>query len=194
MSNRRFLVLHGWQNRRPREHWQWQLVETLREDGEQALYPQLPNPNRPSLREWSEVLEAELGQLGSGERVVVAHSLSVLLWVHAAAVLGGAARVDRVLLVAPPSPAVLAEHDEVREFAGIQLDAAALRDAAVQTRLVCSDNDPYCPGGASATYAGLGLACDVLPGAGHLDPDAGYGAWPSVAAWCRDPRTRLAVC
>ena len=69
------------------------------------------------------VLEAELGQLGTGERVVVAHSLSVLLWLHAAAALGTAARVDRVLLVAPPSPAVLAEHDEVREYARVQLDA-----------------------------------------------------------------------
>lgn len=94
--------------------------------------------------------------------------------------------VDRVLLVAPPSPAVLAEHDEVREFVRVQLDAWALRAASAQTRLVCSDNDPYCPEGATATYAGLDPDCDVLPGAGHVDPDAGYGAWPFVAAWCRD--------
>jgi hypothetical protein len=32
---------------------------------------------------------------------------------------------------------------------------------------------------------------DVIPGGGHLDPDAGYGAWPSVLAWCHDPNTRL---
>jgi hypothetical protein len=33
--SRRFLVLHGWENHRPRDHWQWQLVETLRASGEQ---------------------------------------------------------------------------------------------------------------------------------------------------------------
>lgn len=71
---RRFLVLHGWQNHRPRQHWQWQLVEALRSDGEQVLYPQLPDPDRPSLDLWIEVLRAELAQLGDGERVVLAHS------------------------------------------------------------------------------------------------------------------------
>ena len=34
---RRFLVLHGWQNRRPAGHWQWQLTEALRSAGEQVL-------------------------------------------------------------------------------------------------------------------------------------------------------------
>ena len=39
-------------------------------------------------------------------------------------------------------------------------------------RLVCSDNDPYCPEGAVSLY-GDG---DVLPGQGHINPDAGLRA------------------
>ena len=35
---RRFFVLHGWQSRRPPEHWHWQLVEELRAAGEQVLH------------------------------------------------------------------------------------------------------------------------------------------------------------
>lgn len=110
---RRFLVLHGWQNHRPRQHWQWQLVEALRREGEQVLHPQLPDPDRPSLDAWTGTLRAEPAQLGDGERVVLAHSLAVVLWLHAARLLSGPERVDRVLLVSPPSPAVLAGHEEV---------------------------------------------------------------------------------
>ena len=188
---RRFLVLHGWQNRRPREHWQWQLVEALRSAGEQVLYPQLPDPDRPSLRDWTEVLRAELGQLGGGERVVVAHSLAVPLWLHAAEVLGEPERVDRVLLVSPPSPLVLAGFQEVAAFAAVRRERAGVLAAAGSTRLVCSDDDPYCPEGAQVAYGALGLDVDVIAGGQHLDPDAGYGRWPSALSWCQDPATRL---
>ena len=50
------------------------------------------------------------------------------------------------------------------------------------SRLVCSDNDPYCPGGARRSRSGSRV--DVLPGQGHLNPTAGYGPWPEVEAWC----------
>jgi predicted alpha/beta hydrolase family esterase len=190
-GGRRFLVLHGWQNRRPIGHWQWQLTEALRAGGEQVQYPQFPTPDEPSLAEWTELLRAELAQLGSGERIVVGHSLAVWLWLSVAGTLTPDERVDRVLLVAPPAPEVLAEHPEVAEFSRVPLDPAALASAAASTRLAASDDDPYWPGGAAPVVAELGLDVDVLPGAAHLDLDAGYGRWPAVEAWCRDPATRL---
>ena len=189
--DRRFLVLHGWQNRRPVGHWQWQLTEALRAGGETALYPQFPAPDQPSLASWTELLRAELAQLGAGERVVVAHSLGCWLWLAVAGSLTPEERVDRVLLVAPPSAEVLAGYPEVAEFALVPQDRHALARAAGSTRLAAADDDPYCPGGAAAAFAALGLDTDVLPGAAHLDLDAGYGRWPAVAAWCRDPATRL---
>jgi hypothetical protein len=189
---RRFLVLHGWQNRRPRQHWQWQLVEALRQDGEQVLYPQLPDPDRPTLDAWREVVHAELAQLGSGERVVIAHSLAVSLWLCVASEMTAAERVDRVLLVSPPSPDFLRAHEEVAAFADAPDKPEALGAAAGTARLVCSDNDPFCPETAPVAYAALRLETDVIHDGGHINPDAGYGAWPSATAWCRDPLTRLA--
>lgn len=186
---RRFLVLHGWQNRRPPAHWQWQLVEALRAGGDQVLYPQLPEPDRPSLEQWTALLRAELAQLGSGERVVLAHSLSVPLWFHTAPLLEEDEQVDRVLLVAPPSPSVLARYPEVAAFAAVPYDVVAAARGAGSTRLVCSDDDPYCPEGATTLLRGLDA--DLVPGGQHLDPDAGYGGWPSALAWCLDPATRL---
>ena len=58
--------------------------------------------------------------------------------------------------------------------------------SARETRLVCADDDPYCPGGAAAVYGEpLGLPVDLIPGGGHLNTDAGYGPWPGVEAWVR---------
>ena len=37
----------------------------------------------------------------------------------------------------------------------------------------------------------LGLDCDVLPGAGHLTIEDGFGPWPAVLAWALDPATRI---
>jgi hypothetical protein len=189
--DRRFLVLHGWQNRRPAGHWQWQLTEALRASGEQVLYPQFPCPDEPSRPEWTALLRAELAQLGGGERIVVAHSLAVSLWLSTAGALTDEERVDRVLLVAPPAPDVLAGYPEVAEFARVPQDPRALVRAADSTRLAAGDDDPYCPAGAAAVFGSLGLPIDVLPGAAHVDLDAGYGRWPAVEAWCRDPATRL---
>jgi predicted alpha/beta hydrolase family esterase len=193
--SRRFLILHGWQNRRPPQHWQWQLVEQLRQAGEQVLYPQLPDPDEPSVAAWTDLLHAELAQLGDAERIVIAHSLAVPLWAHAAAALAPNERVDRVLLVAPPSPDVLKAHPEVAAFGRVTLDAAAVAAAATTTRMACSDNDPYCPEGARVAYGALALDpnadIDTIPGGGHLDPDSDYGDWPAALAWCLDPTTRL---
>ena len=189
---RRFLVLHGWQNRRPTEHWQWNLVETLRQEGEQVLYPQLPDPDRPSLETWKEVVHAELAQLGSGERVVIAHSLGVSLWLCVTSEITAGEHVDRVLLVSPPSPNFLRAHDEIAAFAGCA-GIAKNQDATVRTvRMAYSDNDPYCPETAIVAFGVLGFETDLIHGGGHINADTGYGPWPSAVAWCRDPLTRLA--
>ena len=138
------------------------------------------------------MLGAELARLGDGERGVLAHSLAVALWLYAAALLSGPERVDRVLLISLPSPDVLADHEEVAAFGRVPHDPVAVGAASVGTRLVYSDDDPHCPEGAPVAYAGLNLDADAIHNGGHLDPDSGYGAWPSVLAWCHDPTTRLA--
>lgn len=190
---RRFLVLHGWQHHRPPEHWAWWLTESLRGRGEQVLYPQLPDPDRPRLADWLAVFGAEWAQLGRGQRVVVAHSLGCLLWLRAATAGLTDPPADRVLLVAPPSPEVTRSTPEMAEF-DAPLDAGALRRSSRATvRLACSDEDEYSSEGTAAELYGvpLGLDVDLLPGARHLSDADGYGPWPAVLAWCLDPSTRL---
>ncbi|MGW0734052.1 RBBP9/YdeN family alpha/beta hydrolase [Streptomyces sp. NPDC002851] len=191
--SRHYLLLHGWQNRRPEGHWQHWLAGELAARGAAVSYPQLPDPDHPDLETWLDRLRAHLDALPDGaghERVVVCHSLSVPLWLHA--VVRGGARADRVLLLAPPAEEVLAGHPEVAGFTGSGATAAQVAAAAGATRLVAADDDPYCPGGAEQVYGKpLGLDTDVVPGGAHLDLEAGYGSWPSVLAWCLDPSVRV---
>lgn len=178
---RRMLLLHGWQNRRSAGHWQFWLAERLRAQGEQVLYPQLPNPDEPLLDEWIEVLDSELTQLGDGERVVICHSLSCLLWAHASTRLGERLRATRLLWVAPPGPSAFVP--AIATFAPHDLDAEAIAASAATRELVCSDDDPYCPERADRCYGTLGLISHLLPAAGHINPDTGYGPWPTVERW-----------
>lgn len=196
--SRRFLVLHGWENHRPREHWQWWLVDRLRGRGEQVLYPQLPAPDAPALEDWLEVLASEWTQMGDGERVVVAHSLSCLLWLHAAARGLVDPPADRVLLVAPPSPGVTRSHPEIAGFVApgdATVPAAVRASSRAAVRLVASERDAYSTEGTAHELYGapLGLDSEVLPGAGHLTIDDGYGEWPAVLAWSLDPEVRFAA-
>ena len=188
----RYLLLHGWQHHRPPGHWLRSLAKALRDEGRLAVYPQLPSPDDPDLGTWLDVLDTELELLGPvEERVVVAHSLGVLLWLHRAERGDGTPLAARVLLVAPPGPSFTAE--AVPGFALGALDGALVRSTASGgVRLACSDADPYCSEGTAATYGrALELETDVLPGQGHLTLDDGYGVWPAVLAWCQDGRVPL---
>jgi predicted alpha/beta hydrolase family esterase len=179
---RSFLILHGYEGSGP-EHWQSWLADRLRAAGERVAYPDLPDPHNPSLPAWRAALATELRTL-HGELTVVAHSLACILWLHHcdAPVLGDA-RAARVLLVAPPS--IAGAPRPIRSFFPVALDPGRLAAAAEETRLVCAPDDPYCPEDAAVVYGDpLGLEVDVLAGAGHINPEAGYGPWPAAEAWC----------
>ena len=46
---RAFVLLHGWQNHREADHWHHWLHDRLVERGFVVRYPQLPDPDEPSL-------------------------------------------------------------------------------------------------------------------------------------------------
>ncbi|MGP3925963.1 RBBP9/YdeN family alpha/beta hydrolase [Streptomyces sp. 8N616] len=193
-TERGFLLLHGWQNHRPAGHWQHWLADRLTGLGHAVDYPQLPDPEHPDLERWLAELRTRLSRLHGRERIVICHSLACALWLHAVARDAVPVPVDRVLLVAPPSPGFLERNGEVAEFTPPPVTAAQLSAAAKYTRIVADDDDPCCPEGATESF-GQPLGCDVnlLAGAGHVSIPDGYGPWPSVLDWCLDPTARIAA-
>jgi len=188
----RYLLLHGLENHRPEGHWQRLLAGDLRRAGHQVLYPQLPDADSPSLEVWLDAVAAELAlaaEAGDGPLVVAAHSLGAVLWLHAAA-RGVDVVPDHVLLVAPAGPDELEEHapEFVLRPAEGDVTAEQVAAAAGTTLLVWSGDDPWCAAGADAVYAEpLGIPVGLEPGGGHLALGDGYGDWPRVGAWARDP-------
>lgn len=192
-SGKSFLLLHGWQNRRPTAHWQHWLADELAALGAQVLYPQLPEPDEPVLSDWLVDLRRHVAAMRGEEKVLVAHSLAVMLW-WTAALSDAPVAADRVLLVAPPSPAFLRQQ-AVAEFVPDGMETRRVDPRVLRrVRIVASDNDPYCPGGAADLYAAKHrVDIDVVPGAAHLNVEAGYGPWPSVLDWCLRPSARIAA-
>lgn len=168
----RFLLLHGYEGNGP-DHWQTWLAGRLRDAGHDVAYPDLPDPFAPRLEPWLQALRALDPQ---PQDVVLCHSLGCCLWLHHRARGGRPAR--RTLLVAPPLPDPMVP--EIADFFPVPLTPAI----GVDARVVCSDDDPWCPLGAVDAYARpLDVPHDLLPGAGHVNADAGFGPWPAAERW-----------
>jgi predicted alpha/beta hydrolase family esterase len=167
-----YLILHGWQGSGP-GHWQTWLAERLRADGHDVRYPDLPDPDRPELEPWLAALAAELRP---AEDTVICHSLACCLWLHHRA--RGGPPAPRVLLVAPPC--LDPPPPEIAGFFPVPREPSLGTNA----RLVCSDDDPFCASAAGVYGVRLGIEIDLIPGGGHINPDAGFGPWPAVLDWC----------
>lgn len=204
-----FLLLHGWQNRRPADHWQHLLADELRGRGLAVRYPQLPSPDEPDLAAWEAAVRSEHAALGPGPVTVVCHSLSTLLWLRIQA---GARPLaaDRVALVSPPSPELIAGQDAVHAFVDGGADSsdadAGARDALLfdgrllgtgavgDSVVVAGDDDPWLPLGLGDTWRGrLDGRQVVVRGGGHLTPDSGFGEWPAMTAWALGQRGEVAL-
>src|SRR5207237_1255084 len=157
-------ILHGVENWRPLDHWQWWLANELRSRGEQVLYPQLPSPSSPALDQWLAVLHGELAQLGSGERIVVAHSCSVALW----------------LLAAP-------------EIASASSTSSSAAPDTSRSKTDTGPGQKSWTGAWAASETGVAPPVPHPPEAGRLRPhkdgtdDDGYG--PAVLWWCLEGET-----
>ena len=182
-----FLILHGWGGNKP-EHWQEWLVGELQRAGKRVHYPKMPNPTAPCLAAWLTRINDEVKALPGGPVTVLCHSLGAISWMHYVTAVETQI-ADRALLVAPP----YVSHDlppadtppGIDGFFPVPLDAGAIRRAAGQTAIIFGENDCYGTEDQTKAYSDrLKVPLHMLPGAGHVSPYWGYGAWPWVLDWC----------
>jgi predicted alpha/beta hydrolase family esterase len=189
------LILHGWTNRRQPGHWQRHLATALRQQGHVVAYPQFPSTDQPKLNEWQELLAAELdllSEIEAGETIVIGHSLGCINWIQGAATGLITEPVDRVLLVAPADPIVLGEVEGLKVTLTDPEVVAATHASTASLTVLASDKDKWTPRGIQATFGDpLGLEAVILPGAGHLSLDDGFGFWQGVIDWVNNPEADL---
>lgn len=192
------LIVHGWGNVRPTDHWQRRLANALRRQGHNVHYPQLPSTHLPTFEAWSEVLATELAMIAQlaeegEELVVVTHSLGCSTFLRMAVDGLVPTTVDRLLMVAPADTSLLAE---VPSFVvePTPLVRESLKSVARNVQLVGSDADPWTPRGIVETYAKpLEIEPVIILGAKHLASGDGWGPWQGVIDWVNDPTADLTV-
>lgn len=176
----RVVILHGWENRRPADHWEHWLADELRARGVEVDYPQLPDPDTPDLDTWLDILDG-LVTRGTAPVTLVAHSLATSLWLTRLARGGSPGLVTRLALVAIPVPSVLAP-TVVAPFTDHPPRVDAL--SGVELRVFEGEGDEYSPAGVRAEYAiDPAVPVEVVAGGGHLVPASGFGPWPRILEW-----------
>jgi predicted alpha/beta hydrolase family esterase len=176
------VLVYGYEGSGP-GHWQRWAAATLAERGVTVAFPELPDPSAPQKGVWvAELRTVVEAAARRGDPVTfLCHSLGCwavdhLLSEH------GSQGIHAALLVAPPSPFLL--FDPVDSFLPPPRRAEVWAPLAPRTLLVGSDNDDYA---SAAELEGvgreLGVACRILPAAGHINIAAGYGPWPFVLEW-----------
>lgn len=108
---------------------------------------------------------------------VVCHSLANMLWFwHAQK--HPKRELEKVLLVAPPARGT--DIKAIDTFFPYPKACAMAKEAL----LVASDNDKYITE-CEALELQKELCCDfkLIKGAGHLNSESGYGAWPFAYDW-----------
>ncbi len=174
------VIVHGYDGSGP-GHWQRWLETELRQRRVPVTFPELPEPLAPQKDVWVATLAEIVAQTQNDPVTFVCHSLGCWALDHLLAE-RGALGVHAALLVAPPSPFLL--FDPVESFLPPPRRRAAWAPLAERSLLVGSDDDAFTSVEELDEIAhALGVRCQVIPGAGHINTAAGYGPWPFVMEW-----------
>jgi len=161
------LVLPGYGDSGP-EHWQslWQASgSTFRRVAQRDWL-------MPERAEWLAALDREIAACPAPP-VLMAHSLGCALVAHH--VKAGGRAVRAALLVAPADVEMVAMVlESVQSFAPMPLVTLPFPSI-----VVASTDDPYVAPARAETFArAWGSRVVTLTGAGHINTDSGFGAWP----------------
>ena len=187
-----FLILHGLGGSGP-EHWQSWLYNQLVDAGEKVFYPTLPEYDNPHKDKWIQTLEDTFKTIASDQITVIAHSLGCILWLHFVCKNDKLIndRVNRVVLVAPPSPYL--KHKIIQRFFPLMVKGKETIQSFNRTLQIQSTNDPYCSVEDSQFFKDLGLEQLLVINKGHINIDSGFGKWQWILDYCLDQNQDFAV-
>lgn len=179
MKNKEYIILHGL-NGSPENHWQWFLYKDLKILGEKVYFPQFPNNEKPDLDKWIHYLSKFKNHIHKNT-VIIAHSMGVILWLHYLEK-NTEIKVNKTILVAPPSAVFLDSNDFTKTFSSFHLNKGLVKNSTKKALLIASQNDKFCLPSAKEIFLEK-LNIDYMelpPKAGHININSGYGYWKEI--------------
>jgi len=165
---KRVLILHGLGGS-SYPHWQSKLACKIARDYGVVSFPLLKNKDNPNLNEWLEQLDSEIKNFKPN--IIVCHSLANTLWFWYAT--KSSFLVDRLYLVAMPS--LNTKEEVIKSFFPAPLPKSL---NAKDVTFVASSNDIWCSLDEVEEIAKrYNAKLKVLPNAGHINVDSGFGDW-----------------
>jgi serine hydrolase len=189
MPDRAFII-HGYLGY-PEEAWLPWLKAKLEKRGYDVCLPAMPNPDRPTIPEWTEFIAGLVGD-PDGKTVLIAHSLGCRAVLHYLETLGAVGRsVEKTVLVAGEFPTGMSPEEAERRIEGDEnlkpwltdrVDPKNVTIAAGTCTVILSDDDPYVPfDSAIASFRG-NLPAKIITehGKGHFNEDDNVTELPSA--------------
>ena len=176
-KHKKVLFLHGWGGS-DFPHWQaWSASELIKENYT-ISFPQLPNKNLPTLKEWMEYLEKEFNHFKPD--IVVCHSLANILWFHFIDKFK-IDSIEKLMLVSPVKQNC--EIEELKTFFPYPIPKDL---KAKEIIMVGSTNDPYkSTDEIMDVQIELNIGLKILDEAGHINEKSGYGELSCVVDWIK---------
>ncbi|MCQ6278822.1 alpha/beta hydrolase [Bacillus sp. EB600] len=181
MTEYSFVIIHGLGGS-GLSHWQTWLANTLKQHNFNVVYPVFSKFNRPNKDVWLKELKSTLDTVPKHhKKIIITHSLGGLLWQHYAAAVNYQI-ADQVILVAPPSPAVVIP--AAKSFFPVPLSRKNLTRISKKTLFIHSTNDPFCSMEDARNYYNFNLPSIILQNHGHINVQSGHGKWPLILDLC----------
>lgn len=162
------LIIPGYQGS-PVGHWQYGWAQKMTT----ARIVEQEDWENPNLEKWVGNVLREI-MMATRPVVLIGHSLGVITIAHVAAQLTDSKVVGALLVAAPDLDRKKGIPKQIMGFAPTPRDPLPFPSI-----LLASSNDPFCSIEASAELGlAWGSAFNNAGELGHVNPDAGFGAWP----------------
>ena len=175
-------IAHGWGNS-SKSNWIPWVAQNLKDEGCEVIALDFPDPDEPRIGSWVEHLRSKVSALNK-DVYFIGHSVgcqTIMRFLELIDVkVGGAIFVAGWFTL---NNLETKEEEEIAEpWIKTPIDFAKVRSVLPKSILMLSDNDPWVPFEETkkAFETNLGSEVVVLPRAGHITADDGFGPFPQL--------------
>ena len=175
---KKVFIIHGFKGW-PNGGWRSWLMSELDKKEIYACSIFLPNPNNPSLKDWTGEISRYIKMNKGDEIYLVGHSLGVTAILRCLENIPE--NISGAVLVSGPIKPV--ENNLISSFLSEPFDFEKIRSKALKFLIIHGDNDSRVPfENAQILSKGLGCNLTVIKNGGHLTGSEGWKKQPQVLA------------